>query len=36
MCGRSRCYDNILIELLWCSIKYEVYLHGYANLRQAR
>ena len=37
MCGRGRCYDNILIERLWRSVKYEeVYLHEYANLRQAR
>ena len=28
MCGRGRCYDNILIERLWCCIKYEeVYLN---------
>ena len=37
MCGRGRCYDNILIERLWCSVKYEdVYLHEYAFLWQAR
>ena len=37
MCGRGRCYDNILIERLWRSVKYEeVYLDEYANLRQAR
>ena len=37
MCGRGRCYDNILIERLWRSVKYEeVYLNEYANLRQAR
>ena len=37
MCGRGRCYDDILIERLWRSVKYEeVYLNEYANLRQAR
>ncbi len=37
MCGRGRCYDHILIERLWRSVKYEeVYLNEYANLRQAR
>ena len=37
MCGRGRCYDNILIERLWRSVKYEeVYLHEYATLRHAR
>lgn len=33
MCGRGRCYDNILIERLWRSVKYEeVYLREYVNL----
>ena len=37
MYGRGRCYDNILVERLWRSVKYEeVYIHEYANLRQAR
>lgn len=28
--GRKRCYDNILVERLWRTLKYEeVYLHAY-------
>jgi putative transposase len=28
--GRKRCYDNILVERLWLTLKYEeVYLHAY-------
>ena len=30
MDGRGRCLDNIFVERLWRSVKYEdVYLHGY-------
>ena len=30
--GRKRCYDNILVERLWCRVKYEeVYLHAYSD-----
>jgi putative transposase len=30
--GRKRCYDNILVERLWCPVKYEeVYLHAYSD-----
>ena len=37
MCGRSRCCDNILIERLWRSVKYEgVYLREYTTLPDAR
>ena len=37
MDGRGRAMDNIFTERLWRSVKYEeVYLHDYANPRQAR
>jgi len=37
MDGRGRCLDNIFIERLWRSLKYEeVYLKAYDNGRQAR
>jgi len=30
--GRKRCYDNILVEMLWRTVKYEeVYLHAYSD-----
>jgi hypothetical protein len=30
--GRQRCYDNILVERLWRTVKYaEVYLHAYGS-----
>ena len=30
--GRKRCYDNILVERLWRTVKYEeVYLHAYSD-----
>jgi putative transposase len=30
--GRKRCYDNILVERLWRTLKYEeVYLHAYSD-----
>jgi len=33
MDGRDRVYDNIFIERLWCTVKYEgVYLHDYQCL----
>jgi len=33
----GRCYDNILIECLWRSAKYEeVYFHEYVDMRQAK
>ena len=37
MDGRGRCLDNIFIERLWRSLKYEeVYLHDYALVPEAR
>jgi putative transposase len=37
MDGRGRVYDNIFIERLWRSVKYEeVYLHDYVTVRTAR
>ena len=37
MDGRGRALDNILTERLWRSVKYEeVYLHDYANPKEAR
>jgi putative transposase len=37
MDGRGRAYDNIFVERLWRTVKYEeVYLHDYASLTEAR
>jgi len=37
MDGRGRCHDNIFVERLWRSVKYEnVYLFGYETIPQAR
>jgi putative transposase len=37
MDGRGRCMDNIFIERLWRSLKYEeVYLKDYASVKEAR
>ena len=37
MDGRGRCFDNIFIERLWRSLKYEeVYLHEYKQVPDAR
>jgi putative transposase len=37
MDGRGRALDNIFVERLWRSVKYEeIYLHDYANPREAR
>ena len=37
MDGRGRVYDNIFIERLWRSVKYEeVYLHSYESVKEAR
>jgi len=37
MDGRDRVYDNILVERLWRSVKYEeAYLHGYQTVSEAR
>src|SRR5439155_4198962 len=34
--GKGRCMDNIFIERLWRSLKYEeVYLHDYASVAEA-
>jgi putative transposase len=34
MDGKGRCMDNIFVERLWRSLKYEdIYLHAYENLR---
>jgi putative transposase len=37
MDGRGRALDNVFVERLWRSVKYEeVYLHDYATPREAR
>ena len=37
MDGKGRCLDNIFVERLWRSLKYEeVYLNTYADVREAR
>jgi putative transposase len=37
MDGRGRALDNVFVERLWRSVKYEdVYLHDYQNVREAR
>jgi putative transposase len=37
MDGRGRCFDNIFIERLWRSLKYEeIYLHDYQLVSEAR
>ena len=37
MDGRGRAYDNIYVERLWRTVKYEeVYLHDYQSVREAR
>ena len=37
MDGRGRVYDNIFVERLWRSVKYEeVYLHHYQTVPEAR
>jgi len=37
MDGRGRWMDNVFIERLWRSLKYEdIYLKGYADGREAR
>ena len=37
MDGKGRCIDNIFVERLWRSLKYEeVYLHAYATVAEAR
>jgi len=37
MDGRGRVYDNIFVERLWRSVKYEeVYLHDYQTVQEAR
>lgn len=37
MDGKGRCIDNIFVERLWRSLKYEeVYLHAYDSPREAR
>jgi putative transposase len=36
MDGKGRCLDNVLVERLWRSLKYEdVYLHAYGDVRAA-
>jgi putative transposase len=36
MDGKGRCLDNVFVERLWRSLKYEeVYLNAYANVREA-
>jgi len=37
MDGKGRCLDNVFVERLWRSVKYEeVYLHAYDSMAQAR
>jgi putative transposase len=37
MNGKGRCIDNVFIERLWRSLKYEeVYLHDYKNVLEAK
>ena len=37
MDGKGRCFDNIFVERLWRSVKYEeVYLHDYTTVSEAR
>jgi putative transposase len=37
MDGKGRCLDNVFVERLWRSLKYEeVYLHAYEDLAEAR
>jgi putative transposase len=37
MDGRGRCLDNVFVERLWRSLKYEeVYLYAYDSVREAR
>jgi putative transposase len=37
MDGKGRCIDNVFVERLWRSVKYEeIYLHAYDDLRDAR
>src|SRR5712672_3210907 len=37
MDGKGRCMDNIFVERLWRSLKYEeVYLHAYASVAEAK
>ena len=37
MDGRGRCMDNIFVERLWRSLKYEeVYLKDYVSVKEAR
>jgi putative transposase len=37
MDGRGRCLDNIFVERLWRSVKYEnIYLYGYNSIPEAR
>ena len=37
MDGKGRCLDNVFVERLWRSLKYEeVYLHAYDGVREAR
>lgn len=37
MDGKGRCLDNVFVERLWRSLKYEeVYLHAYASMHEAR
>lgn len=37
MDGRGRAFDNIFVERLWRTVKYEdVYVHGYQTMREAK
>ena len=37
MDGKGRCLDNIFVERLWRSLKYEdIYLHAYASVPEAK
>ena len=36
MDGRGRWRDNVMVERLWCSLKYEcIYLHAFENVTEA-
>jgi len=37
MDGKGRCLDNVFVERLWRSLKYEeVYMHAYDDMKEAR
>ncbi len=37
MAGKGRWIDNVFVERIWKSVKYEhIYLHAYGNVAEAR